>query len=121
MLELVSQRHAPVGAYDTLGALRKGEGALAPPTVYRALEFLIEAGLIHRIDTLNASIACVSPEEMHAGRFLVRRTCSRVTELDDATIARLVMQKAKAAGFASDSPSVEIKGVCGDCSRASSA
>lgn len=80
MLELVSQRHAPVGAYDVLGALRKGEGALAPPTVYRALEFLIEAGLIHRIDTLNAFIACVSPEEMHAGQFLVCRTCSRVTE-----------------------------------------
>ena len=121
VLEIVSQRHAPVGAYDILGALKKGEGALAPPTVYRALEFLIEAGLVHRIDTLNAFITCDCPGESHAGQLLVCRSCSRVTELDDPTIARLVAQRAKAAGFGADSLSVEIKGVCGDCSRTSTA
>lgn len=117
VLELVSERHAPVGAYDILGALKKSEGALAPPTVYRALEFLMDAGLIHRIDTLNAFISCESPEETHTGQFLVCRSCSRVTELDDPAITRLLLHKAKAAGFASDTQSVEIKGLCADCSR----
>ena len=62
VFELIWERHAPIGAYDILGALKKGEGALAPPTVYRALDFLLDAGLIHRIDTLNAYIGCESPE-----------------------------------------------------------
>jgi Fur family zinc uptake transcriptional regulator len=119
VLELVSERHAPVGAYDILGALKKSEGALAPPTVYRALEFLLDAGLIHRIDTLNAFISCESPEDMHTGQFLVCRSCSRVTELDDPAITRLLVQKAKAAGFTTDTQSVEIKGLCADCSRSS--
>ena len=51
VLELIWARHAPIGAYDILASLKKGEGALAPPTVYRALDFLMDAGLIHRIDT----------------------------------------------------------------------
>jgi Fur family zinc uptake transcriptional regulator len=115
VLELVWERHAPIGAYDILGALKASEGALAPPTVYRALEFLLEAGLIHRVDTLNAFIACESPEEAHTGQLLVCRSCSRVTELDDPEITRLLTQKARSAGFTADQQSVEIKGLCGSC------
>ncbi len=88
---------------------------LAPPTVYRALEFLLEAGLIHRIDTLNAFIGCESPEEKHTGQLLVCRSCNRVTELDDPAITRLLAQKATNAGFAPDQQSVEIKGLCAAC------
>jgi Fur family transcriptional regulator, zinc uptake regulator len=117
VFELIWERHAPIGAYDILGALKKGEGALAPPTVYRALDFLLDAGLIHRIDTLNAYIGCESPEEEHAGQLLVCRSCNRVTELDDPSISRLLAQKAAAAGFTSDQQSVEIKGLCGDCRK----
>jgi Fur family zinc uptake transcriptional regulator len=115
VLELIWERHAPIGAYDILALLKKGEGALAPPTVYRALEFLLEAGLIHRIDTLNAFIGCEAPEEQHTGQLLICRSCNRVTELDDPTITRLLSQKARGAGFASDQQSVEIKGLCADC------
>jgi Fur family transcriptional regulator, zinc uptake regulator len=117
VLELIWARHAPIGAYDILAALKKGEGALAPPTVYRALDFLLEAGLIHRIDTLNAFIGCESPEQQHTGQLLVCRNCNRVTELDDPAITRLLAQKAKGAGFTSDQQSVEIKGLCADCQR----
>jgi Fur family transcriptional regulator, zinc uptake regulator len=120
VLEIIWQRHAPIGAYDILSALKKNDGALAPPTVYRALEFLLEAGLIHRIDTLNAFIGCELPQEPHAGQFLVCRECSRVTELDDPSIGRLLAQKATAAGFAADAQSVEIKGVCKLCISKSS-
>jgi Fur family zinc uptake transcriptional regulator len=115
VLELIWARHAPIGAYDILAALKRGEGALAPPTVYRALEFLLAAGLIHRIDTLNAFIGCETPEEKHTGQLLICRKCNRVTELDDPSITRLLAQKATAAGFAADEQSVEIKGLCADC------
>lgn len=115
VLELVWNRHAPIGAYDILRALKKGEGALEPPTVYRALKFLQDAGLIHRIDSLNAFIGCESPENAHAAQFLVCKSCSRVTELDDPSISRLLAQKAKVVGFTTDAQDVEIKGVCATC------
>lgn len=119
VLELVWQRHAPVGAYDILGALKKSDGALAPPTVYRALEFLLEAGLIHRIDSLNAFMACESPHTEHAGKFMVCRECSRVAEFDDPSLDKLLAQQAKAAGFAAEHHSIEIKGLCMDCQKKS--
>lgn len=118
VLELITQRHAPIGAYEILSAIKKGEAAQAPPTVYRALEFLLEAGLIHRIDTLNAFIACEMPESVHAGQFLVCRNCSKVVELDDPAISRLLVQKAKALGFTADPQDVEVKGLCAACRSA---
>ena len=117
VLELVWQRHAPIGAYDILGSLKKADGALAPPTVYRALEFLLEAGLIHRIDSLNAFMACELPQNEHAGQFLVCRECNRVTEIDDPAIDKLLAQKAKTAGFVAEKHSVEIKGLCVNCQK----
>ena len=115
VLELIWERHAPIGAYDILGALKKGEGALAPPTVYRALEFLLAAGLIHRIDALNAFIGCESPGDAHSGLLLVCSQCNRVVEVDDPSFARLLTKKAKDSGFAAQASTLEIKGVCDDC------
>lgn len=115
VLELVWNRHAPIGAYDILGSLKKGEGALEPPTVYRALKFLQDAGLVHRIDSLNAFIGCESPQEGHTAQFLVCRKCQRVLELDDPAISRLLVEKARVLGFATDAQDIEIKGVCAAC------
>ena len=115
VLELVWTRHAPVGAYDILGALKKGEAALEPPTVYRALKFLLEAGLIHRVDSLNAFIACPSPRIRHTAQLLVCRSCSQVTELEDPSIGQLLAQKAKIVGFETDAQELEIKGQCATC------
>ena len=115
VLELVWTRHAPVGAYDILGALKKGEGALEPPTVYRALKFLQEAGLVHRIDSLNAFIGCEAPQEGHAAQFLVCRKCNRVMELDDPAISKLLIEKARVLGFVTDAQDIEIKGLCATC------
>jgi Fur family transcriptional regulator, zinc uptake regulator len=115
VLELILQRHAPIGAYDILGAMKKGEGALAPPTVYRALEFLLEAGLIHRIDALNAFVACESPDRAHTGQFFICSKCQRVTELKDDAIAQAAGKKARTVGFATTMNSIEIKGTCEAC------
>jgi Fur family zinc uptake transcriptional regulator len=117
VLELIWNRHAPIRAYDILGGLKKSDGALAPPTVYRVLEFLLEAGLIHRIDALNAFIGCESPSDGHACQILVCSSCKRVQELDDPAIIEVLSQKAKAAGFTAAAQSVEIKGLCASCSK----
>jgi Fur family zinc uptake transcriptional regulator len=119
VLELIWARHAPIGAYDILGLLKESDGHLAPPTVYRALDFLLNAGLIHRIDALNAFIACESPESPHAGVMLVCDTCNQVQEIDDPSLARLLAQKAKDVGFAAKAQSLELKGQCVNCARKS--
>jgi Fur family zinc uptake transcriptional regulator len=117
VLELVWQRHAPVGAYDLLAEFRKAGKPAAPPTIYRALEFLQAAGLVHRIDSLNAFMGCESPQVAHAGQFLVCRSCHLVTELYDAAITRLLTQRAGESGFAAEAQSIEIKGLCRSCRR----
>jgi Fur family transcriptional regulator, zinc uptake regulator len=115
VLELVWQRHAPVGAYDLLAAFSKAGKPAAPPTIYRALEFLQAAGLVHRIDSLNAFMGCEAPQVAHAGQFLVCRSCHLVTELYDAAITRLLTHTASESGFAAEAQSIEIKGLCRSC------
>jgi len=115
VLELIWKRHAPIGAYDILSQLSKEGGRDAPPTVYRALSFLLGAGLIHRIDTLNAYLGCETPRQLHAAQLLVCRSCHAVTELGDPAITRLLSRRVKAAGFTADARDLEIKGLCGTC------
>jgi Fur family zinc uptake transcriptional regulator len=115
VLEIVWRAHAPIGAYEILAELAKERDKAAPPTVYRALEFLVDAGLVHRIDTLNAYVGCESPEVEHLGQFLVCRRCQRVIELDDPAISSALLHRSRALGFDAPSLAVEIKGVCRDC------
>ena len=90
----------------------------APPTVYRALEFLIEAGLVHRLDSLNAYVGCVDPGRLHTGQFLICRQCRTVIELDDQGIATLVAGKAETLGFTEVRQILEIEGLCNSCRSA---
>ena len=118
VLELVWHSHAPVGAYDILDALRRDGRAAAPPTAYRALEFLLEHGLIHRIESLNAFVGCARPERPHLGQFLICSKCSDVTELDDRRVFDVVEQSARAAGFSVDRVTIELQGMCPACKAA---
>src|SRR5258708_15789755 len=117
VLELIWTREGPMGVYGILGQLSKEGRQDAPQTVYRALSFLMGAGLIHRIDTLNAYLGCETPKHLHAAQFLVCRSCRAVTELGDPAIARLLAQRVKAAGFTADAHDLEIKGLCDACFR----
>ena len=117
VLELIWNSHKPAGAYDILEALSGDGQRVAPPTVYRALEFLIDAGLVHRLDSLNAFVGCQDPGEVHAGQFLICRECRSVAELDDDEIASMVERKAAAHGFTAVRQMLEIEGTCPDCSR----
>ncbi len=115
VLELVWASHKPIGAYEILDKLNRQGRKAAPPTVYRALEFLIEAELVHRLDSLNAFIGCPDPGSSHAGQFLICRQCRSVAELDDDEISGLVGRKAAGHGFTAVRQMVEIEGLCPHC------
>jgi Fur family zinc uptake transcriptional regulator len=116
VLELVWARHEPIGAYDLLDAMRlQGQRKVAPPTVYRALDFLMEQGLVHRIASLNAYIGCPHPERRHAGQFLICTGCGALSELDDPVIAEAVIASAAAQGFIVNRQTIEAEGLCARC------
>ncbi|MEN3973622.1 transcriptional repressor [Emcibacter sp. SYSU 3D8] len=115
VLELVWSSHRPVGAYDILGKLGDGARKPAPPTVYRALDFLIENGLVHRIESMNAYLGCIHPKEFHTGQFLICRECGNVTEMDDDEVRQTLRRKAAAKGFDARSQTVELVGFCANC------
>lgn len=116
VLALVWESHRPVGAYEILASLAEEGRNSAPPTVYRALGFLIEAGLVHRLNKLNAFIGCPEPSRPHSGQFLICRDCGTVAELDDSSIEALVNEKAREMGFTAATQVLEIEGVCRRCS-----
>lgn len=117
VLELVWNSHKPVGAYDILDVLGREGQRSAPPTVYRALDFLIDADLVHRLDSLNAYVGCSHPHSSHTGQFLICRDCRSVAELDDKEISALVDRKANELGFSAVRQMLEIQGLCPECQQ----
>lgn len=117
VLTLIWTRHAPVKAYDILERLGREGRRAAPPTVYRALEFLLEAGLVHRIESLNAYVGCGGAGTPHVGQFLICRRCSAVAEVDAPAIAKALAADARRLGFRADRHTIEIRGLCAECSR----
>lgn len=116
VLELIWQNHKPLGAYALMDMLAAASTRrVAPPTVYRALDFLIEQGLIHRINALNAFIGCPSPRAAHQNYFLICRECGVAVEMDSQALADAITQAAGAEGFKVESQSVEIMGLCPSC------
>lgn len=118
VLALVWRSHRAVKAYDILAALGGGRGAAKPPTVYRALDFLMGHGLIHRIDSLNAFVGCPRPERGHSAQFLICGGCGEVSEMDADGIERAIADRAADAGFALSRRIVELHGTCPQCTAA---
>lgn len=116
VLELVWLSHAPMKAYEILEELQKKNPRTAPPTVYRAIEFLIDAGLVHRIQSLNAYVGCGKPDNEHNGQFLICNQCGVVAEIDDPQITRLLAREAEQLDFKVELQTVEIRGLCPQCS-----
>ncbi len=114
--------HAPVRAYDLLARLTAREQRpAAPPTVYRALEFLLAQGLIHRIESLNAYVGCMNPEGhpegAHGGQFLICSDCGAAAEVHDPRVDAAVARRAEELGFAVRRKTIEVEGVCPPCQR----
>lgn len=118
VLEIVWRGHEPIGAYEILAEIGKDRDKVGPPTVYRALEFLQGAGLVHRVDALNAFVGCGRPEHGHAAQFLICSKCHRFTEIEDPELTRALGERARALGFHFESGAVEIKALCDDCATA---
>ena len=115
VLEIIWQGHRPLGAYAILEVL-SGEGhSPSPPTVYRALEFLLTHGLVHRLSSINAFVGCSRPGHPGAGQFLLCTACGSAAELNDPDIDRAIERSARAEGFAPELHTVEIGGVCPNC------
>lgn len=115
VLELVWTSHSPVGAYDLLDRLSHEHGRATPATVYRALEFLLAQGLVHRIESLNAFVGCPVPERDHSGQFLICRECGAAAEVHDQAVERAIAERAAACGFAVEGKTVEVRGLCPAC------
>jgi len=119
VLELVWQSHKPLGAYDILAVLSEEDGRrAAPPTVYRALDFLLENGLVHRIASLNAFTGCNHPTHAHQGQFLICWECRAAIELQHPTISQAIIDAAAEVGFTVEGQTVEIVGLCSGCKAA---
>lgn len=121
VLQLVWRGHEPVGAYAVLEALRRSHAGAAPPTVYRALDFLIENGLIHRIESLNAYVGCPRPERPHVSQFLICGGCGATAELEDVGMAAAVLRRAGELGFLVEQQTIELRGLCPRCRPTASA
>ena len=116
VFELVWCHHKPIGAYDVLEQLQR-DGRAAPPTVYRALDFLLELGLIHRIASLNAFVGCSHPHDTHDGQFLICTSCLSYAELNTDTITSAIAGSARDSGFVAQHHTVEIMGLCPRCQK----
>ena len=116
---LLSRTQKPLSAYDLIDALRE-YGRVAPPTVYRALQKLIDEGLAHRLETRNAYVACRdqghSCGHRHRAGFMICRVCGRTLEFGDEEIERLLLNAAARGGFSAERVAIEIQGLCADCS-----
>jgi Fur family zinc uptake transcriptional regulator len=118
VLGLILDRDAPTGAYDLLDQLRSTRHGAAPPTVYRALEFLLEQGLIHKLERLSAFVGCIAADDHnHAAQFFICRTCGKVTELEDHELAHALEHAARRLGFTLGKATIEAEGQCADCAR----
>lgn len=116
VLELIWQSHKPLGAYALLDLLSANSPKqVAPPTVYRALDFLLEQKLIHRIGALNAFVGCPHPDHQHASHFLLCDDCGRAEEIQSSQVTEDINQAAHSAGFTVHSQSLEVFGLCPDC------
>ena len=118
VLEVLLGSHKPLGAYEIMDRAAAGGGRPAPITIYRALDFLRDNGLVHRIESRNAFVACVNN---HAAGdlvvFLICEHCGAVGEAQSAAVADQLRSAARAAGFAPKAPVIEISGVCAHCQQ----
>lgn len=115
ILALLNKSGKHMVAYDIMSRLR----IKAPPTVYRALDTLIEKGLVHRIESLNAFIACHEHDDhhKHEARFAVCRSCGSVTEIHDHTLSDLIHALSKKLKFHIEREMLELLGLCDLCER----
>lgn len=116
VLRLLLEAERPLGAYDLMARLGTVQSkVIAPPTVYRALEFLLDLGVIARIESSNEYLCCAHPGQPHDCMFLICTCCGKAAEVDPAPLSTAIDAAAQGAGFKAESRTVEIRGRCSEC------
>jgi Fur family transcriptional regulator, zinc uptake regulator len=116
VLAILSESSAPLGAYAIIDQLSRREGKpIAPPTVYRTLEFFLDHGFVYKIESRNAYAPCEHLGHAHHGALLLCEKCGRSDEIEDVKLDRLLQEAAARAGFAPHRQMVELVGLCRDC------
>lgn len=117
ILELIWQNHKPLGAYTLMEMLEKSSDRkrVAPPTVYRTLDFLMEQGLIHKVHSLNAFIGCANPIQKHNDALFICRDCGHTEEVRSDTIQQAINLSASQQKFVVNDQIIEIVGRCTRC------
>ncbi len=115
VVEILLHEHRALGAYDILDRLRAEGLGSQPPVAYRALDFLVSHGFAHKIERLNAFVACAHPGEVHDPAFLICRKCDGVAEAQTKAKAGQLGSSAKLAGFQIERAVVEAEGICPNC------
>jgi Fur family zinc uptake transcriptional regulator len=115
ILSCVAQGHSAVGAYDIIERMAERGNRPAPITIYRALDFLLAHGLVHKIESRNAFVACSHSHEGQPAALLICESCGTVAELDAPEIFSRVDEKARAQNFTPAHTLIEMSGTCGAC------
>ncbi|TDR40835.1 Fur family zinc uptake regulator [Tahibacter aquaticus] len=118
VLEMIAASGKPVKAYDLLDQLKDERAGAAPPTVYRALDFLLENSFIHKLESINAYVSCHHPEEAHQVPFLICDKCASAVEICDERVATLLSEQAREHGFRPRAQTLEVHGICSACADA---
>jgi len=117
VLELIWGSHKAVKAYELLDRIKPLQSAAKPATIYRALDFLIEQGLIHRVESLNAFIGCSCSERQHEQLLLICNKCLDVEERSAANVMLALSEEIQQASFTVHSKALEIHGLCDKCKK----
>lgn len=117
VLEILLEEHRALGAYDILDRLRDEGLAAQPPVAYRALDFLTTHGFAHKIERLNAFIACAHMGQHHAPAFLICRECGAVAEAYADPMQGDLGRAAQEAGFSVERAVIEVEGLCPNCQQ----
>ena len=115
VLQLLCMSDKPLSAYELLDRMRDVVKNPAPPTVYRALDFLLEQGLVHKLESLHAYVGCAHPDHPHSSQFLICADCGEVAEVEDPSVAKSLNAAGQALGFRTKRPVVELLGTCEHC------
>mgnify|MGYP001356518189 FL=1 len=116
VLTLILKNHGYVKAYDLLNDLKKNYASAKPPTVYRSIDFLMEHGFIHKIQSLNAFVGCSHPEEHEDCYFLICKECKNIEECCSNTVKKVLTSTSGKNNFSPNQVTLEITGICQDCS-----
>lgn len=118
VFKLIWQSHKPLGAYTLMDMLAaEATRRVAPPTVYRALDFLLEQQLIHRIHSLNAFVGCTHPDDHHGNSFMICEACGVAIEFASDQQDQNMLRTAEKFGFSVKAQSIEVVGICQSCSK----